>query len=202
MQGVSYSVKKFLGPNCWSEGGPTVVGAGAGAEEEDCFHRSCLRQPRRNALFHVAIYLAPGDYHRFHSPAEWRVGFRRHFPGELLSVNPSIAAWVRELFVLNERVAYVGEWAHGFFSMTAVGATNVGSIAVPFDASLRTNARRRSPFLDKFFDEEVSKAKGEEFGEFNLGSTIVLIFEAPKDSQVAVEPGQKVKVGQPLLRIE
>lgn len=50
--------------------------------------------------------------------------------GELLSVNPSIASWISGLFSLNERANYVGEWEHGYFSMTAVGATNVGSIRV------------------------------------------------------------------------
>lgn len=176
-------------------------------DDESCFHVSCLHNPRRNDLFHVAIYLAPGDYHRFHSPTDWAISFRRHFPGELLSVNPSIAAWIRELFVLNERVCYVGSWEHGFFSMTPVGATNVGSIIVPFDRDLKTNGKtpyRTSPFTDRYFEEGsvVSKAKGEDFGEFNLGSTIVLIFEAPKNARVCVEPGQKLKVGEPLLRIE
>lgn len=50
-----------------------------------------------------------------------------------MSVNPRIAGWIPELFSLNERVVYVGEWQHGFFSMTAVGATNVGSIKVYSD---------------------------------------------------------------------
>lgn len=48
-------------------------------------------------------------------------------------MNPTIAGWIPELFSLNERVVYVGEWEHGFFSMTAVGATNVGSINVYCD---------------------------------------------------------------------
>lgn len=48
-------------------------------------------------------------------------------------MNPVIAELVPELFCLNERAVYVGDWQHGFFSMTAVGATNVGSIRVYSD---------------------------------------------------------------------
>jgi phosphatidylserine decarboxylase len=35
-------------------------------------------------LYHVVLYLAPGDYHRFHSPTDWIIGRRRHFPGTIL----------------------------------------------------------------------------------------------------------------------
>ena len=37
-----------------------------------------------NKLFFSVIYLAPGDYHRFHSPTNWVVEKRRHFMGEYL----------------------------------------------------------------------------------------------------------------------
>lgn len=40
--------------------------------------------------------------------------------------------------------------------------------------------------------------KGELFGEFRMGSTIVLLFEAPKDFSFSLAPGQSIKVGEPL----
>lgn len=53
--------------------------------------------------------------------------------GSLMSVNPGVARWIKELFCHNERVVLTGDWKHGFFSLTAVGATNVGSIRIYFD---------------------------------------------------------------------
>ena len=41
----------------------------------------------------------------------------------------------------------------------------------------------------------VDLKKGQNFGEFNLGSTIVLIFEAPKDFKFKVNQNEKVFFG-------
>jgi phosphatidylserine decarboxylase len=41
-------------------------------------------------------------------------------------------------------------------------------------------------------------SKGDQLGCFNLGSSIVLVFQAPKDFQFQVQPGDKVYFGQPL----
>ena len=54
-------------------------------------------------------------------------------PGELLSVAPWVIKKVPNLFALSERVLLGGHWEHGFFSLTAVGAYNVGSIEIDMD---------------------------------------------------------------------
>lgn len=94
---------------------------------------------RGNKLVVVTIYLSPGDYHRYHSPAVFNAAYRRHVSGYLDPVKP---AWVnkhKDTFKDNERVSLFGDWSHGFFAMTYVGATNVGSIVLNFDKSLTTN---------------------------------------------------------------
>ena len=53
-----------------------------------------------------------------------------HCSGELLSVRPGVMQMVHGLFVFNERIVLKGSWQHGFFSMVAIGATNVGSIVI------------------------------------------------------------------------
>ncbi|GAA5823254.1 hypothetical protein JCM11251_007538 [Rhodosporidiobolus azoricus] len=159
-----------------------------------------------NKLCFAVIYLAPGDYHRFHSPTSWVVERRRHFAGELFSVSPWMVGKLADLFVLNERVALLGRWRYGFFGMTPVGATNVGSIRVNFDSSLRTNSPSRPITPGTFTEATYANAStllggqplraGDEIGGFWLGSTIVLTFEAPKDFEFQIANGQKLKVGQ------
>lgn len=74
------------------------------------------------------IYLAPGDYHRIHSPCDLKLTSRTHFPGDLFPVFPYLAQAIPALFSRNERVALEGTWRHGYFAMVPVGAYNVGSI--------------------------------------------------------------------------
>ncbi|KAH0838832.1 phosphatidylserine decarboxylase-domain-containing protein [Lanmaoa asiatica] len=140
-----------------------------------------------------------------------------------------MAKRLQNLFVLNERVALLGRWRYGFFSMIPVGATNVGSIKVNFDSvstawdilpnteltnlaylrkALRTNLRGRPPppgtYTEAVYSAASSLLNGQpltpaqEMGGFCLGSTIVLVFEAPKNFEFAIKAGQRVKVGNRL----
>ena len=72
-----------------------------------------------HVLHSVVLYLAPGDYHRFHSPTEWTIMARRHIAGQLLSVSKLAIKLLPELYTANERVVLYGEWQFGFFSYVA-----------------------------------------------------------------------------------
>lgn len=187
----------------------------------------------------MVIYLAPGDYHRFHSPVSWVVESRRHFAGELYSVSPYLQRHLPGLFTLNERVVLLGRWRWGFFSYIPVGATNVGSIKINFDSELRTNSLTTDTAADRaaalaaqrgeqypgFVEATYLHAsrtlgghplqRGEEMGGFQLGSSIVLVFEAPMGTRKSfdigweggkreggwnwtIEKGQRIKMGQKL----
>ncbi|KAL3278267.1 hypothetical protein HHI36_013602 [Cryptolaemus montrouzieri] len=189
VKGITYSLQSFFGENTWSR------------RNQSSDYKTSLLHVESNHpnLYQCVIYLAPGDYHRFHSPANWKTTHRRHFHGELLSVSPKIANWIPGLFAINERSIYLGEWEYGFFSYTAVGATNVGTIKVYFDKSLQTNCTKASAKCrDVCFGNSMSLKKGDIIGEFRMGSTIVLVFQAPPNFNFTVAPGTSIKMGQSL----
>ena len=195
VKGVTYPLGSFLGEDTW----------------ESIKDRN---------LYHCVLYLAPGDYHRIHSATSWVVRALRHFPGTLFPISPIIARLVPNLFALNERVVLTGNWKHGFFSSTAVGAYHVGSMSFNFDQTIRTNTIRRDyqnpnlAFLSsrdmgayayhfQYDNNDLTFQPGDELGTFKLGSTIVLVFEVAPDCEFEFdfEPGSKVKMGQALGKI-
>jgi phosphatidylserine decarboxylase len=102
----------------------------------------------RKVMF-IVIYLAPGDYHRYHSPTSFTANYRRHLPGYLEPVDPRYLKKHRDVLKNNERVNLFGDWQFGFFAVSFVGATNVGSIKIHFDDVLKTNvANPDYPFIN------------------------------------------------------
>lgn len=46
-----------------------------------------FKKGKDTELYSMIMYLAPGDYHRFHSPSDFRVEQGKHVPGLLKPVN-------------------------------------------------------------------------------------------------------------------
>ena len=127
---------------------------------------------------------------------------RVHVPGKLLPVKESYATKVKGLFTLNERVVLSGTWKEGFFALGMVGAYNVGSIKLSnLSDPIVTNQPHELIYSNhhhhKHYDSIWPASVGERVGTFALGSTVVMAFEAPRIHWL-VEPGEKVKMGQPI----
>jgi len=226
-----------------------------------------LSQDTAKNLYYTILYLAPGDYHRIHSPVDMKLLHGMHFAGELLPVHPWYARICPGMFVRNERVVLEGQWSKGFFSLTPVGAYNVGSIRLSQELDKDNTFRTNQPYHDNhsyhrsyirvplYFTadgvvkcepyqpphaplpnryntnrqpelmsaqestasyerlpnvlpvpktekvEGITINKGQEVARFELGSTVVLLFELNdrnEQFEFNVRAGQKVQVGQSL----
>lgn len=144
----------------------------------------------------VNFYLSPSDYHRYHTPIDMRIAKAVHIPGKLYPVNFTWLRKVPSLFIENERVVlecYTKD--DKLFYMIFVGALNVGKMAFHFDKNIQTNAKASLQQAYSYDNLEVKK--GDELGLFEMGSTIVMLFE--KDSvSLELNSMAQVKFGQPI----
>lgn len=153
----------------------------------------------KTKLYGAIFYLSPGDYHRYHSPCDFVVKSRKHIVGFLYPVKVSYIESTPRVYEDNERVAVFGEWKKGLMTQVYVGATNVGSMTLTDDPDMRTNVLSSvglSKVNSKTFEPALNLKKGQEVGMFRLGSTVVMIFEAPESFTWNINEGEKVKYGQ------
>jgi len=146
----------------------------------------------------VTIYLAPFNYHRVHMPLRGELKETVYVPGRLFSVNAVTAQHVPGLFARNERVLTLfdsGELA-GQFALVLVGALNVGSMATVWAGDITPAARR---VVTRVPGPPTALAKGAELGRFNMGSTVILLFEPNRVRwHPYVHAGSTVRLGQSL----
>jgi len=145
---------------------------------------------------YATIYLAPFNYHRVHMPLRGELRETVYVPGRLFSVNSVTARHVPGLFARNERVLTLFDTAYGQVALVLVGALNVGSMATVWAGDITPAARRvvtRVPGPAMFLE------KGAELGRFNMGSTVILLFERDRAHwRREVRAGCEVRLGQPL----
>ena len=149
---------------------------------------------------YLNFYLAPPDYHHVHAPVTGKILRRVYVPGTLWPVNGWGLANIDELFSKNERIITFIESRFGLVAVVMVGAANVGKMTLSFDDTVTNNCclSSNSGKLVRDFSG-VNIGVGERLGTFNLGSTVVLLFE--RESIAVIPelercPGTKVKFGQ------
>ncbi|MBU0632139.1 phosphatidylserine decarboxylase [bacterium] len=146
----------------------------------------------------INFYLSPKDYHRYHIPMNLRVLKVVHIPGKLYPVNmPSLKKRLN-LFIENERVVIKCETLDKkIFYMVLVGALNVGVMQVAFEPRIKTDADAHEQSVYEY--EELYLNKGDDFGCFEMGSTIVIISEENM-FDLLVAGGKSVRYGQTIAK--
>ncbi|SFV75406.1 Phosphatidylserine decarboxylase [hydrothermal vent metagenome] len=177
IKGMQYNVDEFLG---------------------DMF----LKEEKENVIdgTFINFYLSPKDYHRYHIPTDIKVLQAVHIPGKFYPVNiPSLKKRIN-LFIENERVVIHCETpSKKRFFMVLVSALNVGVMQVNFEPRIKTNANALQPQSYTF--ENLYLKKGENFGTFEMGSTIVII--AQKDMlELNIKAGDNVKYAQTIATLQ
>ncbi|MCA8976360.1 MAG: phosphatidylserine decarboxylase [Planctomycetes bacterium] len=125
----------------------------------------------------ATIYLAPGDYHRVHSPFRATIDHVTALPGTLFPVNPPAVRCIRDLFARNARHVFACTLPGGVrAAVVMVGAYNVGGTLIT-----RTGG-------------EV--APGEEIGQFGFGSTTIVLIGKGGPPVPEVGPETRLRMGQ------
>ena len=143
---------------------------------------------------YMTIYLAPNDYHRVHAPTSGRLDRARYIPGRRFSVNAGTAARIDSLYCRNERVALWLSAGFGYSVVVMVGALNVSSLTTVLTGEIESGQ-------EQLFASEAPPelARAAEIGQFNLGSTVVLLFPRGTVSWLeSLQPGQSLRMGQAL----
>lgn len=142
----------------------------------------------------ATIYLAPRDYHRIHSPLGGEVEGYGYIPGEFWPVNAASVALVDALFCVNERLVTYLRTPAGRVAVVKVGATNVSRIRATYDDVI---THTDQPGKQHRYGKAIPVEKGGELGVFEMGSTVILLFEKGRVSwDEKLRPDQVVRMGE------
>jgi phosphatidylserine decarboxylase len=131
-----------------------------------------------------------------HMPLRGELKETVYVPGRLFSVNAVTARQVPGLFARNERVLTLFDTAYGHVALVLVGALNVGSMATVWAGDITPAARR---VVTRVPGPAMTLEKGAELGRFNMGSTVILLFERDRARwRHELRAGCEVRLGQPL----
>jgi phosphatidylserine decarboxylase len=149
----------------------------------------------------ACIYLAPYNYHRIHMPYAGTARGNLYVPGDLFSVNAITVRAVPRVFARNERLICDFATPLGRMAVILVGALFVGSIETVHCGEVNPPPRGRKTPVRIATGVGRQFAKGEELGRFNMGSTVVLLFERRRIAwDAALQPESKVQLGRGIGR--
>ncbi len=151
--------------------------------------------------YFTTLYLSPRDYHRIHMPVRGKLIKSIYVPGDLFAVNNATVRNVDNLFARNERFISIFETDLGLMAQIMVGAIFVGSMETVWLGQI-TPPYTRQLIIKEYKDKPVILEQGQEFGHFNMGSTVILMFEKDKLNWLdKFKAGDAIEVGQELGKV-
>jgi phosphatidylserine decarboxylase len=153
--------------------------------------------PYRGGSYAVG-YLAPRNYHRVHSPWDGTIARWRYLPGALYPVNRLGIEHVHGVFARNERLVAHCDTEFGPAALVMVGATCVGHMRVCFTDLCANEGKPGSGLTD--VAPALPQQRGDEFGVFEMGSTVVLVF-ARGDVKPVLPVPSDMRMGQGCLQV-
>jgi len=139
----------------------------------------------------ITIYLAPNNYHRVHVPWTGELHHAAYVPGDLFSVNQSTALHLPDLFARNERLVCRFRTDAGPTAAVLVGAMLVAGIKPVWLEEAYKPRLQVTKEMNRIFHQ------GDELGQFEMGSTVILLFK--ERMAFSVKEGEKVKYGQSIV---
>ena len=141
--------------------------------------------------YFATIYLAPNNYHRVHMPLDGTLKNSKLIPGKVFPVNQDSLKKITNLYIKNQRLVNVFNSPISPFILILVAALNVSSITTSWQSRLENN------------EKLIMLSKGEEMGQFNLGSTVLLLF--PETSEIqwfdTLKVGGNLRMGEIIAQI-
>lgn len=130
--------------------------------------------------WYFVFYLSPADYHHFHYPADGEVSNRYALGKRSYPVNTMGLTYGDRPFETNYRLITELSTAYDQLALVKVGALNVNSV--------------------QLYSSSKHAKKGEDFGYFSFGSTILLFVAGDSTFSPTVNTTGPIKVGEPIGR--
>ncbi len=157
----------------YASGGQCLQAKGIGYSLEELLGSAPAAQPFAHGSF-ATFYLAPRDYHRIHAPLAGRIEGYTYIPGQFWPVTPRSVRSKNALFCVNERLITFLATRAGRCAVVKVGATCVARIRASYGEVLTHSGK---PGVVHRFSVPMDVKKGDELGAFEMGSTVILLFE-------------------------
>jgi phosphatidylserine decarboxylase len=148
---------------------------------------------------YATLRLTAGMYHRFHAPHDGRLVEVAHVAGDAWNVNPPALARVPRLYCRNERAILRFELSTGRppVTLVAVAAILVAGIRI-HGVALPGGNSHPGPWRRPC---DLPRAKGEELGWFEHGSTIVVLAPRGVALDPALREGATIRMGRALMQL-